>query len=132
MAVDPASHRLCRHEGDAVYKSYDGGQRWASMRAGLGNYTISSVVNQFIFDPLDSQHILLATTMGVYESKTAGKGVVEADGWDEGSVDGHHLGDGSGPPFRTLRGTSGGVYKSTDQAGHWEKVNNGLVPLRTW
>ncbi|MBX3304142.1 MAG: hypothetical protein KF693_18160, partial [Nitrospira sp.] len=25
-------------------------------------------------------------------------------------------------------GTSGGVYKSTDQAAHWEKVNNGLVP----
>ena len=24
-------------------------------------------------------------------------------------------------------GTSGGVYKSVDQAGHWEKVNNGLV-----
>ncbi|MBU6430609.1 MAG: hypothetical protein KGR26_16445, partial [Cyanobacteria bacterium REEB65] len=25
-------------------------------------------------------------------------------------------------------GTSGGVYKSIDQAGHWDKVNNGLVP----
>ena len=37
------------------------------------------------------------------------------------------------PPDPTRRqilyaGTSGGVYKSVDQAGHWEKVNNGLVP----
>ncbi|MFO0732522.1 MAG: hypothetical protein U0361_16395 [Nitrospiraceae bacterium] len=31
-------------------------------------------------------------------------------------------------PSVLYAGTSGGVYKSTDQAGHWEKVNNGLVP----
>jgi photosystem II stability/assembly factor-like uncharacterized protein len=31
-------------------------------------------------------------------------------------------------PSLMYAGTSGGVYKSMDQAGHWEKVNNGLVP----
>ena len=34
-------------------------------------------------------------------------------------------------PTRTstlYAGTSGGVYKSVDQAGHWKQVNNGLVP----
>jgi photosystem II stability/assembly factor-like uncharacterized protein len=31
-------------------------------------------------------------------------------------------------PSLLYAGTSGGVYKSIDQAGHWEKVNNGLVP----
>jgi photosystem II stability/assembly factor-like uncharacterized protein len=31
-------------------------------------------------------------------------------------------------PSILYAGTSGGVYKSIDQAGHWEKVNNGLVP----
>ncbi len=25
-------------------------------------------------------------------------------------------------------GTSGGVYKSVNRAGRWEKANNGLVP----
>ena len=30
-------------------------------------------------------------------------------------------------PAILYAGTSGGVYKSVDQAGHWEKVNNGLV-----
>src|SRR5690606_15967477 len=50
-------------KGDAVYKSYDGGQRWTSIRAGLDDATISSVVNQFVFDPGDDTHIFLATTM---------------------------------------------------------------------
>ena len=31
-------------------------------------------------------------------------------------------------PSILYAGTSGGVYKSVDQAGHWEQVNNGLVP----
>lgn len=31
-------------------------------------------------------------------------------------------------PSILYAGTSGGVYKSVDQAGRWEKVNNGLVP----
>jgi photosystem II stability/assembly factor-like uncharacterized protein len=31
-------------------------------------------------------------------------------------------------PAVLYAGTSGGVYKSVDGAGHWEKVNNGLVP----
>jgi photosystem II stability/assembly factor-like uncharacterized protein len=37
---------------------------------------------------------------------------------------------GMDPTMRSVlyAGTSGGVYKSTDGAGHWEKVNNGLVP----
>jgi photosystem II stability/assembly factor-like uncharacterized protein len=30
-------------------------------------------------------------------------------------------------PAILYAGTSGGVYKSVDQAGHWEKMNNGLV-----
>ncbi|MBX3236470.1 MAG: hypothetical protein KF814_09975 [Nitrospiraceae bacterium] len=130
MAVDPAypATVYAGTKGDAVYKSYDGGQRWASMRAGLDDATISSVVNQFIFDPLDSQHILLATTMGVYESKNGG------ENWSK-RMDGMKevlmvitLGMDPAHPSVLYAGTSGGVYKSTDQAGHWEKVNNGLVP----
>jgi ligand-binding sensor domain-containing protein len=30
-------------------------------------------------------------------------------------------------PATMYAGTSGGVYRSTDRAGHWEKANNGLV-----
>src|SRR5437867_2013454 len=75
MAIDPAypATVYAGTKGDAVYKSYDGGQRWVSQRAGLDDVTISSVVNQFVFDPADSNHIFLATTMGVSETKDGGE-----------------------------------------------------------
>src|SRR5512147_1182723 len=71
MAIDPAypATVYAGTKGDAVYKSHDGGQRWASMRSGLDDATISSVVNQFLFDPTDNNHMFLATTMGVFETK---------------------------------------------------------------
>lgn len=114
-------------KGDAVYKSYDGGQRWVSQRAGLDDVTVSSVVNQFVFDPADNNHLFAATTMGVFETKDAG------DSWTK-RMEGMKevlmvvtLGLDPTRPEILYAGTSGGVYKSIDQAGHWEKVNNGLV-----
>ena len=129
MAVDPAypATVYAGTKGDAVYKSYDGGQRWVSQRAGLDDVTISSVVNQFVFDPEDNTHLFAATTMGVFETKNAG------DSWTK-RMDGMKevlmvmtLGLDPTRPSILYAGTSGGVYKSVDQAGHWEKVNNGLV-----
>ena len=129
MAIDPAypATVYAGTKGDAVYKSYDGGQRWVSQRAGLDDVTISSVVNQFVFDPADNTHLFAATTMGVFETKNAG------DSWTK-RMDGMKevlmvmtLGLDPTRPSILYAGTSGGVYKSVDQAGHWEKVNNGLV-----
>ena len=129
MAIDPAypATVYAGTKGDAVYKSYDGGQRWVSQRAGLDDVTISSVVNQFVFDPADNTHLFAATTMGVFETKNAG------DSWAK-RMDGMKevlmvmtLGLDPTRPSILYAGTSGGVYKSIDQAGHWEKVNNGLV-----
>ena len=129
MALDPAypATVYAGTKGDAVYKSYDGGQRWVSQRAGLDDVTISSVVNQFVFDPADNTHLFAATTMGVFETKNAG------DSWTK-RMDGMKevlmvvtLGLDPTRPSILYAGTSGGVYKSVDQAGHWEKVNNGLV-----
>lgn len=129
MAIDPAypATVYAGTKGDAVYKSYDGGQRWVSQRAGLDDVTISSVVNQFVFDPEDNTHLFAATTMGVFETKNAG------DSWTK-RMDGMKevlmvvtLGLDPTRPSILYAGTSGGAYKSVDQAGHWEKVNNGLV-----
>lgn len=129
MAIDPAypATVYAGTKGDAVYKSYDGGQRWISQRAGLDDVTISSVVNQFVFDPADNTHLFVATTMGVFETKNAG------DSWTK-RMDGMKevlmvvtLGLDPTRPAILYAGTSGGAYKSVDQAGHWEKVNNGLV-----
>ena len=114
MAIDPAypATVYAGTKGDAVYKSYDGGQRWVSQRAGLDDVTISSVVNQFVFDPADNQHLFAATTMGVFETKNAG------DSWTK-RMDGMKevlmvvtLGLDPTRPAILYAGTSGGVYKS--------------------
>ena len=130
MAVDPVypATVYAGTKGDAVYKSHDGGQRWISMRTGLDDTTITSVVNQFLFDPSDNQHIFVATTMGVFETKNGGEHWAKRmDGMREVLM---VVTLGMDPTRRQIlyAGTSGGVYKSVDQAGHWEKVNNGLVP----
>ena len=130
MAIDPVypATVYAGTKGDAVYKSNDGGQRWVSMRSGLDDATITSVVNQFLFDPSDAQHIFLATTMGVFETKNGGEQwVKKMEGMKEVLMV-VTLGMDPTRPSILYAGTSGGVYKSVDQAGHWEKMNNGLVP----
>ena len=130
MALDPLYPSIvyAGTKGDAVYKSHDGGQVWRSMRSGIDDVTISSVVNQFVFDPDDNNHVFIATTMGVFETRNGG------DHWTkrmEGMKEVLMVVTLGIDPTRSsvlYAGTSGGVYKTTDQAVHWEKVNNGLVP----
>jgi len=129
MAVDPVypATVYAGTKGDAVYKSYDGGQRWVSMRSGLDDATISSVVNHFVFDPTDNDHIFLATTMGVFETRNGGEHwTKKMEGMKEVLMV-VTLGMDSTRPATLYAGTSGGVYKTSNEAGHWEKVNNGLV-----
>jgi len=98
------------------------------MRTGLDDATITSVVNQFLFDPADSQHIFVATTMGVFETNNGGENWAKRmEGMKEVLMV-VTLGMDPARPSTLYAGTSGGVYKSVDQAGHWEQVNNGLVP----
>lgn len=130
MAIDPLypATIYAGTKGDAVYKSYDGGQRWTSVRAGLDDATISSVVNQFVFDPTDANHIFLATTMGVFESKNAGeRWVKKMEGMKEVLMV-VTLGMDAAHPAVMYAGTSGGVYKTSDHGTHWQQVNTGLVP----
>jgi photosystem II stability/assembly factor-like uncharacterized protein len=130
MAVDPSypATVYAGTKGDAVYKSYDGGQRWASMRSGLDDATISSVVNQFVFDPYDSNHIFVATTMGIFETKSGGGTWTKImEGMKEVLMVVTLAMDPTRPAI-LYAGTSGGVYKTVNEGAHWEKVNNGLVP----
>jgi photosystem II stability/assembly factor-like uncharacterized protein len=130
MAVDPSypATAYAGTKGDAVYKSHDGGQRWTSMRSGLDDATISSVVNQFVFDPFDSNHIFVATTMGIFETKSGGGSWTKRmEGMKEVLMV-VTLGMDPTRPSILYAGTSGGVYKTVNEGTHWEKVNNGLVP----
>jgi photosystem II stability/assembly factor-like uncharacterized protein len=66
--------------------------------------------------------------MGVFETKSGGENWTKRmDGMKEVLMV-VTLGMDPTRPTILYAGTSGGVYKSVDQAGHWEKVNNGLVP----
>src|ERR671921_550609 len=128
MAIDPVypATVYAGTKGDAVYKSYDGGQRWVSLRAGLDDVTISSVVNQFVFDPADNNHLFVATTMGVFESKNGGEQWQKRmDGMKEVLMVVTLAMDPARPDI-LYAGTSGGVYKSTNQGTRWDKINNGL------
>lgn len=129
LAIDPLfpANIYAGTKGDAVFRSYNGGQNWESKRAGLEGVTISSVVHQLVVVPGSSQRLYAATSMGVFESETAGETWVKRmDGMKEVlmvvtlSIDPHQ-------PQTLYAGTSGGVYKSLDGGHWWDKVNNGLV-----
>jgi len=130
MAIDPSypATVYAGTKGDAVFKSYDGGHRWVSQRAGLEDITITSVVTQFVFNPVDSSRLFVATTMGIFETQNGG------ETWQkrmEGMKEVLMVVTLAQDPTRShilYAGTSGGVYKSVDRATRWDKVNNGLVP----
>ncbi|MEW6542903.1 MAG: hypothetical protein AB1411_04750 [Nitrospirota bacterium] len=112
--------------GDAVYKSPDGGQRWIAHNAGLKEHV--SVVNQFLFDPRDSETVYAATTVGVFRSTDGGRL------WDErmaGMKEVHivfSVAQDQARPHIFYAGTTGGTYRSLDGTTSWHKINNGLIP----
>lgn len=129
LAIDPLfpANIVAGTKGDAVFKSFDGGQRWVSRRKGLDDVTISSVVHQVVFAPGSTNHIFAATSLGVFETEDGGEmWVKRMEGMKEVlmvvtlDLDPHQ-------PQTLYAGTSGGVYKSIDGARNWGIVNNGLV-----
>jgi photosystem II stability/assembly factor-like uncharacterized protein len=129
MAIDPGypATVYAGTKGDAVFKSYDGGQRWVSLRNGLDSVDISSVVNQFVFDPGNTNRLFAATTMGIFETNDGGESWKKRmDGMKEVLMV-FTLAQDPKRPWMLYAGTSGGVYKTVDRATRWEKINNGLV-----
>ncbi len=130
LAIDPAypATVYAGTKGDALFKSHNGGQMWVSKRQGLDEVTISSVINQLLFDPKDPMHLWAATTMGVKESKDGGDTWVKRmDGMTEVLMVVTLAIDPARPNIM-YAGTSGGVYRTFSNAERWEKANNGLVP----
>ena len=128
LAIDPR-HPATIYAGtmgDAVYKSPDGGQRWLPHNVGLKEHI--SVVNQFLFDPRDTEVLYAATTVGFFRS------VDGARLWEErmaGMKEVHYvvaIAQSPTEPQILYAGTSGGAYRSSDGATTWQKINNGLIP----
>jgi photosystem II stability/assembly factor-like uncharacterized protein len=112
--------------GDAVYKSPDGGQHWMPHNVGLKEHV--SFVNQFVFHPALSEMIYMATTVGAFYTKDAGRT------WEErmaGMKEVHivtSIAINHKDPTILYGGTTGGVYRSEDAAVSWKKINHGLIP----
>jgi photosystem II stability/assembly factor-like uncharacterized protein len=130
LAVDPLlpANVYAGTKGDAVFKSFSGGQQWRSRGTGLAGITITSVVHELKFVPGSSQHIFAATSMGVFETENGGEtwikrmeGMIEVLMVVTVDVDPNQ-------PQTLYAGTTGGVYKSIDGSKTWIKVNSGLVP----
>lgn len=129
LAVDPLfpANVLAGTKGDAVFKSFDGGQRWVARGRGLDDVTISSVVHQVVFAPGSSNHIFAATSLGVFETQDGGElWTKRMDGMKEVLMV-VSLDVDPNQPQTLYAGTSGGVYKSLDGAKTWVQVNHGLV-----
>jgi len=112
--------------GDAVYKSPDGGQHWLPHNVGLKEHV--SFVNQFVFHPALSEKIYIATTVGAFYTKDAGRE------WEErmnGMKEVHivtSIAINPKNPSILFGGTTGGMYRSDDGATTWKRINNGLIP----
>jgi photosystem II stability/assembly factor-like uncharacterized protein len=114
--------------GDAVYKSPDGGQHWLPHNIGLKEHV--SFVNQFVFHPALSEKIYIATTVGAFYTKDAGRE------WEErmnGMKEVHivtSIAINPKDPTILYGGTTGGTYRSDDGTMSWKRINNGLIPER--
>ncbi len=112
--------------GDAVYKSPDGGQRWLPHNVGLKEHV--SFVTQFVFHPLLTEKIYVATTVGAYYTKNAGRE------WEErmnGMKEVHivtSIAINPQEPTILYAGTTGGIYRSDNATATWKRINKGLIP----
>ena len=112
--------------GDAVYKSPDGGQHWLPHNVGLKEHV--SFVNQFVFHPMNTETIYLATTVGAFVTTDGGRE------WEErmaGMKEVHIVVSLAMDPTNArvlYAGTTGGAYRTKDSGTSWQKVNRGLIP----
>ena len=130
LAIDPLlpANVYAGTKGDAIFRSFNGGQQWHSQRHNLEDATMTSVVHDITFVPGSTHRLFAATSLGVFETEDAGihwvkrmNGMIEVLMVVCMDIDPNQ-------PQTMYAGTSGGVYQSLDGAATWAKVNHGLVP----
>ena len=129
LAIDPQlpANVFAGTNGDGTYKSPDGGRNWHQFNAGQQKGTISAIVNQVVFNPLGSETIYAATTVGVFRSSDGGRnwtermgGMTEINFVVALAIDLAH-------PNIMYAGTTGGVYRTKNATESWEKITKGMV-----
>jgi photosystem II stability/assembly factor-like uncharacterized protein len=129
LAIDPtlSATVFAGTMGDGTYKTPDGGRSWHQFNAGIQLGTISSVVNKVIFNPLGTDMIYAATTVGVFRSLDGGRNWVERmNGMTEINFVVALAMDPQRPNV-IYAGTTGGVYRTTNATESWEKKTRGMI-----
>ncbi len=132
LVIDPSAPRRLLAGGDeGVYLSVNGGSDWSPL------VSFGAVVSALAVDPGSSSKLYVGTDRGLFRSldggetwRAANQGLGEVD--DVGLVDltveviALH-------PFQSstlyLGSREGGIFRSRDDAGQWEPVNQGLGNL---
>jgi photosystem II stability/assembly factor-like uncharacterized protein len=109
--------------GEAVFKSWDGGQDWVPDNVGLKAHI--SIVSSIVFDIERPETMYLGSTVGVYKRQNLKSEWEERNEGMESVYTVPLATDPNHPEF-LYAGTSGGVYKSVDRAEHWTPINEGL------
>ncbi|MGD9852646.1 MAG: WD40/YVTN/BNR-like repeat-containing protein [Nitrospirales bacterium] len=129
LAVDPVlpANVFAGTMGDGTYKSSDGGRTWHQFNEGIQKGTISAIVNHLVFNPLGTEMIYAATTVGVFRSMDGGRTWKERmNGMNEVSFVVTLAIDPQRPNV-LFAGTTGGVYRTTNATETWEKKTTGMV-----
>ncbi len=129
LAIDPTlpANVFAGTMGDGTYKSPDGGRTWHQFNAGIQKGTISAIVNQVVFNPLGTEMVYAATTVGVFRSLDGGRTWSERmNGMNEVNFVVTLAMDPQRPNV-LYAGTTGGVYRSNNATESWEKKTTGMV-----
>jgi photosystem II stability/assembly factor-like uncharacterized protein len=102
--------------GDGILRSTDGGATWAVLCTapfdGDGFFDL-------VVDPANGNHLLAATTAGLYESANGGVAWTRRRTRRTWSVS---MAPGGGPTAEVLAGCSDGLFRSTDGGATWSAV----------
>ncbi|GJL58787.1 MAG: glycosyl hydrolase [Nitrospirales bacterium] len=129
LAIDPklSATVFAGTMGDGTYKSPDGGRTWHPYSSGIQKGTISAIVNQIVFNPLGTEMVYAATTVGVFRSLDGGRHWTERmQGMTEVSFVVTLAIDPQRPNV-LYAGTTGGVYRTVNATESWEKSSTGMV-----
>ena len=124
LAIDPSSPATlyAATSSGGVFKSINGGGRWAPMNAGLTNTFVGSLV----IDPSTPRTLYAGTTEGGVFKSTNGGESWTATGLASAIVSALAI-DPSSPATIYAGTEGGGVFKSINGGGSWAAINSGLT-----
>ncbi|NQV71842.1 T9SS type A sorting domain-containing protein [bacterium] len=112
--------------GDGMFKSIDGGITWLPLPSTQSNYDFL-FVNRIIVSPTDENHVIVATSTGIHETRDGGST------WRELKAAATSLGfyqilhEPGNFKVQYAVEAGRGVWKSTDTGANWFRMNSGLT-----